>query len=1017
MATDRYEPGAEVARGGMGAVLEAEDRSLRRRVAVKVMLNPDAGSEERARRFVAEARVTGQLEHPGIVPVYELGTDAAGRIFYAMKLVRGTTLSAILAGLREGDPETLAKHPLGALLTAFLKVCDAVSFAHSRGVIHRDLKPDNIMVGDYGEVLVMDWGLAKVVGGAEQGAPSVENGGTGPSDLPGRSDSSAPGAADPAPVMTLEGQILGTPAYMAPEQARGEVSAIDARTDIYALGAILYALLVLRPPFVGRTPWEILENVLRGEATPPATHNRTGGQTGEVPAEPRSRLKPVHQPMLPPLVYRLQAASRTAGLFHPARGSAGASGGSAARPFPHCPGGRVPEALSHVAVKALAAAPADRYQSVTELQADIEAWRGGFATAAEEAGLWRQLALLVRRHRVVAMASLAVLLAFATGLSGALVQWRRAVAGEARARAGEDEARNNETRALASETRQRETALAVARRLAMQAVRAAEAGAWEEAELGAQDAEAAAPDGPWAAYARGTAAAVREDHATAADRFRLALAADPAHLLSTAGLAGALSGLGDTSQAVDLAATAVSAGEWRALLQAVRVLYASERRALCREPLEQALDLMQRELPPGTRMRKMIAEEIRSMLDDVNAEAACEGFVETIASLPAEQQRDRIVAKLGEINGVPCAMGHTQPGGNWMAVTVGATDIARRLELRFLHPLRGLPLEALRVSGTGVRDLWPLRGMPLRDLRIHSSPVQDLRPLRGLPLRELTVQCTQVRDLGPLRDLPLETLDCGGCREITDLSPLAGMQLKRLDLWYTRIADLAPLRDLPLEALYLGATPVADLAPLRGMPLKTLHVWKTGVSDLSPLAGMPLRELCCWGNRVSDLSPLRGMPLTVLEVHETQVCDLSPLQGAPLALLRCDGTKVTDLAPLRSMPLTYLDFSDCDISDLTPLAGMPIQRLYLRGTHVADLAPLAEMPLIDLRFHATRVSDLTPLAGMKLQIIAFTPKNIVAGVEIVRQMHALQQIALSSDPPVTYAPEDFWQRYDAGEFR
>ena len=169
-----YRPGREIARGGMGAVLDTPDPKLARSVALKVMLRRQASDGE-LQRFLQEARVLGQLAHPNIVPVHDLGTDAHGRLFYTMKLVKGVTLRAVLDALRAGDADTAAKYPLTQLLTVFQKVCDAMAFAHARGVIHRDLKPDNIMVGEFGEVLVMDWGLAKILPGsaaaASQAAP------------------------------------------------------------------------------------------------------------------------------------------------------------------------------------------------------------------------------------------------------------------------------------------------------------------------------------------------------------------------------------------------------------------------------------------------------------------------------------------------------------------------------------------------------------------------------------------------------------------------------------------------------------------------------------------------------------------------------------------------------------------------------------------------------------------------------------------------------------------------------
>ncbi len=158
--TSAYRPGREIARGGMGAVLDARDQKLGRSVAMKVMLRRNA-SEEEQQRFLQEARVLGQLAHPNIVPVHDVGTDEQGRLFYTMKLVVGVTLHEVIGKLKAGDKDTLAKYPLNALLTIFQKVCDAVAFAHSRGIIHRDLKPQNIMVGEFGEVLVMDWGLRR----------------------------------------------------------------------------------------------------------------------------------------------------------------------------------------------------------------------------------------------------------------------------------------------------------------------------------------------------------------------------------------------------------------------------------------------------------------------------------------------------------------------------------------------------------------------------------------------------------------------------------------------------------------------------------------------------------------------------------------------------------------------------------------------------------------------------------------------------------------------------------------
>ena len=262
----KYTVLGRIAKGGMGTVWLAEDRELGRRIALKTM-NDTLVSSSITSRFLREATVIAGLEHPGIIPIHDVGTLPDGRVYYAMKLVSGRTLHELALG----------DAPRAGLLRVFQRTCEAMAFAHSRGVIHRDLKPENVMVGAFGEALVMDWGLAKVV--SKGAGPSRETAAQDTTQDPAKSETVLlpPGAGkEPRDVGdTAHGTVLGTPSYMAPEQARGEVDRLDARTDVHALGAILYFALTRRPPFAGKTVPEVLRAVKEAAPVPPRTLDPT----------------------------------------------------------------------------------------------------------------------------------------------------------------------------------------------------------------------------------------------------------------------------------------------------------------------------------------------------------------------------------------------------------------------------------------------------------------------------------------------------------------------------------------------------------------------------------------------------------------------------------------------------------------------------------------------------------------------------------------------------------------------
>jgi serine/threonine protein kinase/formylglycine-generating enzyme required for sulfatase activity len=272
---DRYDFKEELGRGSLGKVILAVDRKLHREVAVKLMREGRDSPLERS-RFLREGEVAGRLTHPNVIPVYDLGAlgeARLGKLYFTMPCISGQDLAAILEAAAKDEGDTRKTFTLARLLGIFQDVCHAVAYAHDHGVIHRDLKPANIMIGHYGETYVVDWGLAKVVAktrGPESPDPA-------PDSTEREALKDAPSARPPdsspeghmSPSLTMDGQVLGTPAYMSPEQAKGRVSQVDFRSDIYSLGAILYQILTYRPPFEGATALEVIAKVLTHDVRSP----------------------------------------------------------------------------------------------------------------------------------------------------------------------------------------------------------------------------------------------------------------------------------------------------------------------------------------------------------------------------------------------------------------------------------------------------------------------------------------------------------------------------------------------------------------------------------------------------------------------------------------------------------------------------------------------------------------------------------------------------------------------------
>ena len=348
---EHFERRDEVGHGGMGTVYRLWDTDLERILAIKVLGGKPSGrsssGRRRLRRFLYEARVTSQLDHPGIAPVHDVGIDEEGRAYFTMKYVEGRTLKEVFELERNGDEHWTQARVLDVLM----RVCEAMSYAHDKGIAHRDLKPSNIMVGRFGEVYVMDWGVAR--------------------NLRGEDAVAGPGLGPHAPGTTLDGTVIGTPQYMSPEQARGDE--VDERTDVYALGSMLYTLLGGRPPYgeasTASSPHEVLDRLLDGP---------------------------------PPPVGSLRA---------------------------------IPAELEAVCRKAMARAPGDRYPDMSALGRDLRAYLEGRVVSAHQTGAVVELRKWMQRNRALAASIAAGILVLAAGLVVSLVLAERAERSRLRAEA------------------------------------------------------------------------------------------------------------------------------------------------------------------------------------------------------------------------------------------------------------------------------------------------------------------------------------------------------------------------------------------------------------------------------------------------------------------------------------------------------------------------------------------------------------------------------------------------------
>jgi len=702
---------------------------------------------------------------------------------------------------------------------------------------------------------------------------------------------------------TLAGTIMGTPQYMAPEQARGEVEDLDARTDIYALGAILYHILALRPAVSGKDAWVIVSKVSEGHVEPlTASKNRP-----------------------------------------------------------------IPDSLAAVVRKAMAFERDERYPHVADLQRDIGAYQTGFATSAENAGVVRQLVLLVNRHKALFSTAAAAWL-----IITALAVWfvinlraseRRAVAGELTARIEREQAQTERDRAEAEKTRAESEKTRAEKNLAelrgtaptfvAQATALVEAGKFDEALEKIGYAIQLDPQNPAYRLQRAHLLEAGQHLADAAAAYREVLALDPTNRSAKGNL-----GLCERLQKENGGAS-----------------------PLKRELQGQLVDALLRE---GRAVEAgPLAAQLGKGGDAIEA---------------------TLRARLKEYA--------AQPGWNADRVrrlTNGTFAVnLDRMKLGDLSALRGLPISDIDLANTDFKDLRLLAGLPLTSLNFGSTQVTDLSPLRGMPLRKLELLNSQVTDLSALAGMPLEDIKLG-YQNVRSLTPLRGLPLRHLNILGLRgdidMAAFAECRELEDAAIsqYAG-----NIEALRSLP-KLSRLRLEGYQDTL----IPAEKF--WAEFKPEMEAV-GTIYLALEKAGISLGTTGLVARLPdgSVVVNLNSSAVTDLGFLRGLPVSSLLIYNTKVRDLTPLRGLPIKFINASNCPLTDLEPVRGLPLIDIKFYGAPVS-VTPLQDCPtLESIGLS--RGVRDIEVLRHLPKLRLLSYSMDSQTSLPDktvEQFWKEYDA----
>ncbi len=810
--SDRYGEFHLIAEGGMKNIYQVKDPFTARNVAMAIIKDKPAKNQSECNRFIKEARIAANLQHPNIVPIHDIGVTSDHRPFFTMKLIRGENLSSILRKLHDGDPEYLEKYDLSRLLIIFQKVCDALSFAHDKGIIHLDLKPENIQVGDYGEVLILDWGLAKLVKlkHEEAGKPKTDARSTVHRHL----------AQHHYARQTVHGMVKGTPGYMSPEQAVGDINSKDHRTDIYSLGAILYSILTYQRPTVGDSFAAIVKETISGNIIPPSKR---------------------------------------------------------------APDKLIPTSLEAVTMKAMAADPDLRYQSIKEFEDEINAFIGGFATLAQEAGLFTQLALMFKRHKLECSFILGSIIVLVVAF-GIFFQ-----------ELSEEKDRARE--ALLNYQTAQEALVKTESRIALDRHRE-----WQIIY-----------DEPFASPLLSSrwllSAGKKEDKKfiPIAPKYSLheSKLSLPQQDVNVLYLKKPMTG--DLRVEFDVTLTSETPSDVSCFLRSIyfkdNIDYSlsSGYTFICSSKTNDAAiykfgSLLSKAPVPFELKKettyKIVAEKVG---EDLNY--SINGY--PILSVKDEDQVfGPEMTSLGiAVSDAACDLGKIRIYQLGASIKVDLLELGTRYINKgdfdkasvYLHEVLdgGTSRERIIQAGNELKRIEHLRKIAnnmnsyRQQLRGAIKNWNDRMMLLVDDQINLFIPACDLRDISFLRNMQINgTLNISG-NPLYDLSPIASLPVKRLYINHTKVASISSLRNMDLEVISLSNTAVMSLEALRGMSIKKLDISGTNIDDLAILTTLPLETIVVtpaqlppgWQNVLKKCPSLKVIATDELELKNAQSVD------------------------------------------------------------------------------------------------------------------------------------------------